>query len=83
MRSFQFIVEGTGQFPFDMLRYDACWPKAGDDALKMEALHYPQARGSFRQITLRHDSSNRMWSPTVGRWLSFTWRVVENSVKEV
>lgn len=25
-------VSGKGQFPLDMLRYDACWPSSGRDA---------------------------------------------------
>lgn len=71
----RFTVEGSGVFPFDMLRYDACWPESeARDSYKLDAqrLQDKEAFGR-RQVTLLTDS---LHAPTHGRWQSFTWRVV-------
>lgn len=60
-------VTGRGQFPFDMLRYDRCWPTHESEAGKL-ADHYGTVRGTF-QITGYSE-------PTVGRWQSFGWTVI-------
>lgn len=65
-----FSVEGFGEFPFDMLRYDSCWPSSSEDAAKMQH-HSNRER---RQITLQ--SAGR-GAPTRGRWDSFNWRVID------
>lgn len=72
--TFSFVVEGTGRFPFDMLRYDQCWPMTSKDAALMD--YEPGERG-IRRITME-TFGERMNSaqPTVKRWESFTWRVV-------
>jgi hypothetical protein len=64
-----FTVEGSGDFPFDMLRYDCCWPKdEGQDSYGI-----PRASIEPRRITLLSHSEH---APTSGRWESFGWRVV-------
>jgi hypothetical protein len=64
-----FTVEGSGTFPFDMLRYDCCWPYSeGYDSGQLE----PHERGK-RRVVLATRWRN---APTVGRWNSFNWRVV-------
>lgn len=73
----KFTVEGVGDFPLDMLRYDRCFPRTGEDA---EMLLTPEvnAYASRRQVTLvalARDS--RFWEPTRGRWLSFNWAVID------
>jgi len=67
-----FTVEGAGQFPFDMLRYDACWPYRGVDAAKLE--HHQLDR---RRVTVESRSRT---TPTTARWQSFGWSVVGGSV---
>ena len=62
---FEFTVRGRGQFPFDMLRYDQCWPKA--EAPDVPAL---TRTAEERSLTLLGTHS-----PTVERWRSFGWRV--------
>lgn len=68
----QFTVEGSGTFPYDMLRYDRCWPstEAHDSGLP----YTPPHGGSLdkKRITL-----TGLGEPTQGRWESFGWRVVE------
>ncbi len=62
-----FTVEGYGEFPFDMLRYDSCWPKSeGHDS-------YALGNRDQRRVVLQTWSER---GPTVGRWESFTWRVI-------
>lgn len=69
---FEFTVEGIGTFPFDMLRYDQCWPKReSEDSTELE-LHPRSTRvREARQVTLVGISP-----PTEGRWASFGWRVL-------
>lgn len=63
-----FVVEGVGQFPFDMLRYDGCWPYSQQDSVKLE--HHDRER---RQVTLQTDQDTII---TGQRWASFNWRVL-------
>ena len=69
---FEYVVTGTGQFPYDMLRYDAAWPVSSQDAFNIGVgFHDPQeAYRGRRSIKLR---SYRQ--PTIDRWSSFTWSV--------
>ena len=73
----RFVVEGTGNFPFDMLRYDACWPADSGESHKLECAYCSRRPedplSSKRRVTLLSDWSQ---APTEGRWNSFTWRVI-------
>lgn len=62
---FTFEVSGKGDFPYDMLRHDCCWPYSSDDAAM---LSYSDRR------TLRLQTG-QMSSPTAARWASFGWAV--------
>lgn len=72
-----FTVAGSGEFPFDMLRYDCAWPATSADANKvgMECRDV-RARDSRRVINLLCLHSWRR--PTIGRWESFGWRVISH-----
>jgi hypothetical protein len=59
------VVEGAGDFPFDMLRYDACIPLREQDARAME-------RGERRRIVLVRRGVNQE-AGTPARWASFKW----------
>lgn len=59
-----FQVEGSGNFPFDMLRYDLCWP-ASETASQLLALP------ATRRVELKG-----LKVPTARRWASFGWTVV-------
>lgn len=67
---YEFAVEGRGTFPVDMLRYDRCWPAATSDAqaIMPASLEFTAQK---RRVVLRSH-----FTPTVGRWNSFGWRVV-------
>jgi hypothetical protein len=70
---YDYYVTGRGYFPFDMLRYDACWPASGEDAARIEwefAKPGDKVRRDQRSVRLR---SYR--EPTVDRWTSFGWSV--------
>jgi len=75
----RFVVEGSGAFPFDMLRYDHAWPdKEGSDSYQL-GLTYEHGDAYFakRRVALITDST---FAPNVERWKSFNWRVVEQEV---
>lgn len=65
----RFTVTGVGAFPIDMLRYDVCTPYSGTDSGHIQ--HW--SAGPEREIKLRGPRA-----PTIGRWESFGWRVVEH-----
>ncbi len=69
-----FTVEGRGAFPYDMLRYDQCFPLTGDDSANMQ-----QHVTERRSVTLTRISDRSAWLPTAARWSSFTWAVVNES----
>lgn len=64
---YTFTVEGRGNFPTDMLRYDQCWPYQSLDAA---AIDEPRER---RRVVLQSCSATL---PTSARWESYTWRVI-------
>jgi len=70
-----FLVRGTGHFPYDMLRYDGCWPSTSDDVLEMTY----ESRES-RVVKLTRYTRTKKEMPTTGRWTSFGWNVVKDSI---
>ena len=81
MNYYTFKVTGNYDFPLDMLRYDACFPRTGDDAacIGYDAADYRSARlaGVPIEITLCHHDTRVFWEPTEARWSSFGWVVSE------
>lgn len=70
-----FTVRGRGPFPFDMLRYDGCWPADGDAVTKIEkCAEETYGMEAPVEIKLRTHS---VLGPTVDRWRSFNWSVTE------
>lgn len=70
IQGYEFTVTGRFDFPFDMLRYDRCWPKAEDQITAMA----PHSRGSLHRET-RSVRMRGLNEPTIGRWHSFGWDV--------
>jgi len=64
-----FRVSVVGEFPFDMLRHDQCWPVDPDDAAQMMG----DVTTERREVTL---ATWNGFSPHVRRWESFCCRVV-------
>lgn len=71
-----FTVEGRGEFPTDMLRYDACWPYGSADAAAILQSIVVAERGVGSETRRINLSTDWRPAPTVGRWDSFGWRVV-------
>lgn len=73
-RKYEFTVTGSGSFPFDMLRYDSCYPTSGLDVTSMtfdpDVYDGGMSRSRERNVRLRSERE-----PTVARWESFGWRV--------
>lgn len=66
----RFIVVGCGDFPFDMLRYDECFPVDEGEARDM-VIH------NLEQRTVRLERwSTHPRPPTERRWESQGWRVI-------
>lgn len=70
-----FRVRGGGEFPFDMLRYDACRPVRESEARSMARSYADDVSPGLRVVTLGH-TGDRSWTPTDRRWASFGWKVV-------
>lgn len=69
----EFTVEGIGPFPFDMLRYDQCWPKTQEGSAAI-------VRGTRRgHHGVEKVDLVSLGKPTEARWQSFGWRVVEQA----
>jgi len=71
-----FVVEGTGQFPYDMLRYVPCWPAGENDsvALAGDSYRWPSTTPA-RRITLETFSAAEI---VPRRWTCFgDWKVVQ------
>lgn len=69
---FKFTVEGSGPFPFDMLRYDQCWPATENDSAKIERTTRRGAHSRAETIRL----ASNIDRTTGARWVSFGWKVV-------
>ncbi len=69
-----FVVRGSGPFPFDMLRFDECWPVRAEDGNAM-AVEPGAAPVTIRMRTRAPHPSTR---PTDRRWESFGWKVVRD-----
>lgn len=70
----EFYVCGRGHFPFDMLRYDACYPA---DGLAVAAMEQSGGR-NVRVVRLRLANPERGF--TAGRWASFGWSANEHDI---
>lgn len=68
----KFYVRGRGPFPYDMLRYDCCYPMGPDDAAGIEPTHL----WDDRTICLYSVRG----SVTPDRWRSFGWSANETNI---
>jgi hypothetical protein len=72
-----FTVEGPGEFPIDMLRFDVCgFAAPADEEAAGKGYRDPDFQGARRKVTLLSTSLNLHNKPTVGRWESFGWKVI-------
>lgn len=73
----RFTVDGRGQFPVDMLRYDQCHPIGPDDAANIQ----DGCRDHSRRVTLGRWAAST-WVPTADRWASFCWVSANHEVMD-
>ncbi len=69
---YDYIVQGTGEFPYDMLRYDRAFPYSEFDAGGMTHAASRLDASAPRRVDLSSYSR-----PTQGRWRSFGWEIIE------
>jgi hypothetical protein len=76
-----FKVSGWGEFPLDMLRYDHCWPSSETEARSsLTMTHMNENFMQKRDVSLSRYVFNKKEAPTLGRWKSFGWNIVEGSL---
>jgi hypothetical protein len=64
-----FIVEGSGRFPIDMLRYDSAVPASEIDSGEIDRIDVCRIIGL---VSPHH--------PTRERWQSFGWKILSTEV---
>jgi len=74
-----FTVVGSGSFPLDMLRYDACHPVSSTDAEKIGM----QSNEGERFFKRRSIELAGIRKPTEARWKSFLWTVDKSTSVKV
>jgi hypothetical protein len=72
----RFTVEGAWPFPYDMLRYDCCYPASEQQSAIFEQLGRETTRAGVVTIEL---VARRRFAPTSARWESFCWKVVQGA----
>lgn len=72
----------SGGFPVDMLRYDRCFPYSEQDSVKISYFLSRYIRDDVE--TMREMlgkgiklTSDHNFEPTLGRWESFGWTIVD------
>lgn len=68
MKTRMYVVEGSGEFPLDMLRYDQAFPASEYDAGLM-------AETGRRKISLMTHANHGGEGSSKVRWSSFNWCV--------
>lgn len=75
-KQYEFTVEGRGEFPLDMLRYDRCWPKReSEDVGAIEKSFRQTQLGAADLYAVR---LRGLREPEAARWKSFGWRVTDS-----
>ncbi len=79
-----FVVEGTSDFPIDMLRYDSCYPYTGSDVSGVtspERFCSAENLSAHRRVKLCTVHNGRIPNLTPDRWRSFGWRIVDGETR--
>lgn len=78
---FRYTVEGRGEFPFDMLRYECSYPASEQESRLLTS--QASIRAGRRSVALVHFDTWKGWTPAEDRWKSFLWRVRDTRPPEV
>lgn len=73
----RFTVRGSWPFPYDMLRYDLCYPAEENDSHTLLRLCNHRTEAGNVEVNLASVSNA---SPTRARWERFMWRVIPIAV---
>lgn len=73
---YEYYVSGRGEFCWDMLRHDHCWPATGNDAVLMQCYPGP-GYNKLRSIRMRSYQP-----PTIARWDSMGWSAGLHNLNE-
>ncbi len=71
-----FVVNGSGSFPVDMLRYDCCYPESQAD---VQRAFCERGERVVHLVSQCGEKRHAEQIPTDDRWESFTWRVISKS----
>lgn len=77
----QFTVSGRGNFPIDMLRYERCYPVDSESVAAIVTSH--KLTDELCEVRLETLAETKGAQPTVARWNSFGWRVLEQSIRKL
>ena len=77
-----FVVRGRWNFPIDMLRYDQCWPIGDGLELIGHSIRgvRPDNSSDGHSVKLGRWVDHPSRRPTLGRWASFGWYVIEDTI---
>lgn len=78
----KFTVSGSGDFPMDMLRYDACWPETPHE-ITHEGRREVTVIGYCRTTPCFKRTGQPGEYPTFDRWRSFMWSVKPESIEVI
>ena len=76
-------VEGSINFPIDMLRYDSCWPASESDSAEIsKTFHrFPLPKEELVTIKLKRYTFSKNDLPEKDRWASFLWNVIDTQTE--
>ena len=69
-------VTGSGGFPFDMLRYDSCWPRRESEDSAQLDVSMRSSREAYTEPRSINVASYHHFTPA--RWKSFGWSCEED-----
>lgn len=75
---YTYQVTGRLGFPIDMLRHDQAFPNGSDDAIAISFWASLMSKGSAKTPIINLCG---LCEPTEGRWESFGWRIISDSVR--
>jgi hypothetical protein len=79
--SFHVMGTNTNKPPLDMMRYDQCWPWMQEDVSAISSLPQRNGRGNAaKAVSFWMRSAH---PPTVERWASFGWSIIEVKKEKV
>ena len=65
---FEYTVEGKGEFPFDMLRYDQCWLKrSAEDVVNRPSSRFPHPRNPTGHAVGFNSPTEDRWRHSAGK----------------